>query len=223
MKHIIIAISLIIFYSLAVHSQFDYDLMINRGKDAEESEQYNMAQYYFERAIQIDSTNPIAYVNLGYLYFKKQKANVALEYFNQALSLDSLNIYALFGLAYFYENTFHSFQAVETYDKIISIESSNEYAYVGIASIYSEADNFYEAIHYYNMAIEAALKKGNHDYVGFCYYMTHVLKNELGDNKGGFLDLKKSAQYNNIPAQQILDLYRQIGIDENNIEDYNND
>lgn len=63
------------------------EIIVNLANVKDETGDYDKAIYYYTKAIESDSTNPLIYNNRGYSYFHKKDYENALADYNQALLL----------------------------------------------------------------------------------------------------------------------------------------
>lgn len=63
-----------------------------------EKEEYEVAETYTKKAIEIFPTNPQLYANLAVVYMRENKKNLAVEAFQKALQLDPQNEVAIQGI-----------------------------------------------------------------------------------------------------------------------------
>jgi tetratricopeptide (TPR) repeat protein len=88
-------------------------------------EEYEEAETYLNRAVQIDSQNPVIYYNLGLLYFSKNQLELAQKSFLQAIALKPNYIKALYNLGLIAQQTGQKDQARSYFKRILSYESDN--------------------------------------------------------------------------------------------------
>lgn len=97
---------------------FEYVLHLQKGKEMEKervatlnsyglflvsSKKLKEAEVQFKEAMQLDSTDVLAYVNLGNLYDQQGKKNEAMKKYIKAVSLDKENARAHYNLGSLYE------------------------------------------------------------------------------------------------------------------------
>ena len=89
----------------------------------------------YESAIQVNPNYVDAYVNIGTLYYNRQKFEKAQRYYRQALARDPHHAKAYFNLGNVLDELGCSDKAIELYEKAIQVDSSFSDAYFNLATI----------------------------------------------------------------------------------------
>ncbi len=89
----------------------------------------------YESAIQVNPNYVDAYVNIGTLYYDRQKFEKAQRYYRQALARDPHHAKAYFNLGNVLDELGCSDKAIELYEKAIQVDSSFSDAYFNLATI----------------------------------------------------------------------------------------
>lgn len=138
---------------------------------------YETAEKYALRAIELASKNYDAYENLGTIDAYKGNYGEAIKYYNKAIELnpDFYLAYNNLGLVYSYIGDFNS--SIFYLKKAIEINPKLSKAYNDLGTIYGQIGNFDEAIKLINKAIEI------NPYDASYYKNLAVIDKFLGDRK----------------------------------------
>jgi serine/threonine protein kinase/tetratricopeptide (TPR) repeat protein len=112
------------------------------------------AQGNLEKAIQLDSSLPAAYVTLGRIHDVSGKQELALQEFQHALELDPRNALAMRGLARAYERSGRVADAEAAYKKSVALKPDDWESYNLIGNFYDRQERYPEAIKALQRAIE---------------------------------------------------------------------
>ncbi len=108
--------------------------------------EFELAQHYYQLAINIEPQNPTTYNNLGYSYYLDQSWQNAEYYFRQALVIDPNldQAWRNLGLLFTRQGKYH--QALDTFSRLMTEpEAYNTVGYLCmIAEKYVEAERFFE-------------------------------------------------------------------------------
>jgi tetratricopeptide (TPR) repeat protein len=147
------------------------------------------ADSLFQKAIQIDSNNHLAYFFLGdmnrmnwYLSKSTDDLNRSRQNYMKAISLDSSNAQYWFFLA-------------DTYEKEAT-------SYISKDTLYINPTILNQAIYCFDKCIKADSLRGS------CYYGRSYCKNYLGDSISAFRDLKKSCELGNGVSCWLLEIHK---------------
>ena len=94
---------------------------------------FELALGAYESAIQVDPNYVDAYVNIGTLYYDRQKFEKAQRYYRQAVARDPHHAKAYFNLGNVLDELGCSDEAIELYEKAIQVDSSFSDAYFNLA------------------------------------------------------------------------------------------
>ena len=112
------------------------------------------AQGNLEKAIQLDSSLPAAYVTLGRIHDVSGKRELALQEFQHALDLDPRNAIAMRGLARAYERSGRVADAEAAYKKSVALKPDDWESYNLIGNFYDRQGKYPEAITALRRAID---------------------------------------------------------------------
>lgn len=131
MKTITTTFIIFLFISSICYSQ-DKELLLSQGKDASVKENYSLAIYYLDKAIQLDPKYWDAYTSRAHAYSMSGDYQKAIEDFNLVLKNDANCAHCYFGLANIKNVDFgDKYSSIQLYTKAIEISLSkndNEYA-----------------------------------------------------------------------------------------------
>jgi predicted Zn-dependent protease len=111
------------------------------GKLALDSGQFNKAIDYFNKALNYDPNNEIAWTNLGMALLQSGQAGASIDAFKNAEKISPENIMTLNGLAYAYLNTNEINYAKITLEKLIEQNPNYAPAYDLLSKIYASQGN----------------------------------------------------------------------------------
>ncbi|MBB5341360.1 serine/threonine-protein kinase [Tunturiibacter gelidoferens] len=112
------------------------------------------AQGNLEKAIQLDSSLPAAYVTLGRIHDVSGKRELALQEFQHALQLDPRNAMAMRGMARAYERSGRVADAEAAYKKAVALKPDDWESYNLIGNFYDRQGKYPEAITALRRAID---------------------------------------------------------------------
>ena len=95
---------------------------------------FELALRAYESAIQVNPNYVDAYVNIGTLYYDRQKFEKAQRYYRQALARDPHHAKAYFNLGNVLDELGCSDKAIELYEKAIQVDSTFSDAYFNLAA-----------------------------------------------------------------------------------------
>jgi tetratricopeptide (TPR) repeat protein len=174
-------------------------LKVNPGNAYLQEGKYDPAIADFNKAIEIDSKNSMAYNDRGVAYLKKGQHDQAIADFNKAIEIDSKNsvAYNSRGFAYFWKGQ-HD-QAIADHTKAIEIDSKNSMAYNNRGAAYLKKGQHDQAIADFNKAIEINPKYFEaYDNRGRAYEDKGQYGKAIADHtKAIEIDSKNSVAYNN--------------------------
>ena len=132
--------------------------IVGRFADEESvaNENYNLALQNYDKAIELEPQNSLAYVNRAIFYEALEEYGKALDDYNKALELDPKNKEALQSRGDLYSKLKDPSKAAKDYE--LSMEGENKkfdgFDYVNLGDKYKEANDFPNAIENYTKAIE---------------------------------------------------------------------
>ncbi len=137
----------------------------------------------FQKAIDINPNNDIAFYNMGVSYSKKGDYDKAIECYQKAIDINPNFDIALNAMGYAYSKKEDYDKAIECYQKAIDINPNFDIALNAMGYVYSEKGVYEKAIEYYKKGIDinpnddeafynmgnAYLKKGVYEKAIECY------------------------------------------------------
>jgi Flp pilus assembly protein TadD len=118
---------------------------------------YSEAKVYFERYVELDSTNPRILGNISAIYSKLNNKEKSFWALKRAADVNTLNpaIYINLGVAYSQRGDTST--AMKMYKKALSMDSTRSKAYANLGSLLMRQNNFIEAANNFNKAIDYGL------------------------------------------------------------------
>jgi Tfp pilus assembly protein PilF len=178
----------------------DHLVLTKRGVEAIKAGKADSAQWYFEQAIQADSTYYKAYFNLGLLYEGLEQETEAIDYFEKVIALEPNNEKAYRHIAVLTYQQGQLEEAARHFTALtqISPENPNYHNFLGTVLMHQEK---YEAsIAYYDTAQAHGLQDAMMYYHrGFCFV-------KLGKPNQAQEDLRRAIQLDNTLARAHTEL-----------------
>jgi Tfp pilus assembly protein PilF len=143
----------------------------------------------FQKAVDLDSDNKDAFIELGKIYTTKGNP-IALKYFDNALTLDSLDFNARMAKAYFFQSKNQLKEAILEYKKILAIDPRYENALFNMGLMYLDSDSLDQAYNHFNIVINEAPTFYK------AYYYRGFIAEKRGDNTAALKDFKQSLEFN---------------------------
>lgn len=143
----------------------------------------------FQKAVDLDSDNKDAFIELGKIYTNKGNP-VALKYFDNALILDSLDFNARMAKAYYFQTKNQLKEAVAEYKKILALDPRYENALFNMGLLYLDSDSLDQAYYHFNVV--------THEAPTFykAYYYRGFIAEKRGDNAAALKDFKQALEFN---------------------------
>lgn len=116
----------------------------NKGMDQSESDNYEKAIEYFEKAVKEDSEFAFAWDNLGISYRKLNNYDKAIECYKKSLEIDPKGLMPLQNIAIVYQYKKEYQKAIDAYSKLAEIDKNNPEVYYGIGNVYANDLKEYE-------------------------------------------------------------------------------
>ncbi|CAD8195646.1 unnamed protein product [Paramecium octaurelia] len=176
---------------------------------------YEMKNYVdalldYDKAIELDATDPKIYYNRGILYQDIRNLQQALLNYNQAIHLDQRNPKFYYNRGNLYSDMGNKEQALLDYDKVIQLNPNDEITEMGSQE---------KALFDYNQALLLNPMDAK------TYINRGILNNFLGNNQQALFDYNKSIELdplNNLAYINRGILYDELGNKEFALIDYNN-
>lgn len=186
------------------------DAWFYRGMVKKEVNDTSSAIRFFKRAVETNSQNFEAYMQLGNIFYN-QGDELALLYFNNAQRVAPESLEPQFNLAHFHRRKGDFKQALKEYRKIVLQDPQNPLIHKHLAYVYMEMDSFQKSARFFNRATKFDPQNGNNFYglgraldtIAFAY------------RKNGDLD---SAEANWIRAKRSFE--NAIGLDDQDTESF---
>ena len=127
--------------------------IVNEGMQHFENGDYDYARTLFDKAIEINPTNPILYSYKGDIFYKEKKYEDAIECYNKALKFNPKYVDVLKDKGSCLDHLGKYEDAIECYNKALDISPTNFDIYIYKGTIYEDLKNFEKALECYNKAI----------------------------------------------------------------------
>src|SRR2546423_1079655 len=163
------------------------------GRHAEAEESYT-------RALEIDSSYPFAYNNIGVVIWHKSDTKNAINSFRRALQVPSPPVEARLNLALALFRRKHIDLSLEAYRQVLSSAPEHPVAWNGIGLILVELGKYSDARNAFARAIQA-----NPDFAEAHYNLSFTLSN-LGDFRGALREPKRALSLDPMYTPQKLEL-----------------
>ena len=115
---------------------------------------YARAESHFIRSLQIDSTQPHAWNNLGNIQQLHNDLDAARSSFEQSIAADSLFVDAHFNLAVTYQRQKAWPSALQSFRTVLSIDPQYARGYLGLAAVYEATDSTFLALKAYRQFLD---------------------------------------------------------------------
>lgn len=90
-----------------------------------DAEKPKLAENSFLESIKLDSTNPLAFINLGNLYDQQEKKQAALQQYLKAISVDPQNLIAHYNLGLLYAEQGKPLEAKKEFEAALKTDSTD--------------------------------------------------------------------------------------------------
>ena len=144
---------------------------LNRGNTSFEQEDYEKAKNCYEKVLEIDSNDVVAWSGLGYAYYEKNNYQEAIRCYKRALEIDPNYALAWANLGIVRDDQKNYQEAIRCYKKALEFNQNFVQIWNNLGSIYSYQKNFQETI----SCFEKVLEIDSNDVVawsglGYAYY-----------------------------------------------------
>ena len=143
----------------------------------------------FQKAVDLDSDNKDAFIELGKIYTNKGNP-IALKYFDNALNLDSLDFNIRMAKAYYFQSKNQLKEAVAEYKKILLIDPRYENALFNMGLMYLDSDSLDQAYYHFNIVVNEAPTFYK------AYYYRGFIAEKRGENAAALKDYKQALEFN---------------------------
>lgn len=132
----------------------NYYFLISWGMSLEKFNQFEQAGEKYEKAVEFDPQNELAYACLGSLYYKMNEYYKATRSFEKALELNPKNIIALEKLGQINFDEEHYVEAIRYFNLVLKYSAKLVETYGKIGQAYFLEGNIQKANEYYQKAVE---------------------------------------------------------------------
>jgi tetratricopeptide (TPR) repeat protein len=173
------------------------------GMIFKEQEDPNRAINAFQKAVDIDSDNKDAFLELGKLFTDKGSP-LAIKYFDNALLIDSLDFNAMMAKAYYFQTKKETNKALDIYKNILAHDPRYEVALFNLGLIYFETDSLDKADAHFNMVIQESPTFYK------AYYYHGAIAEKKGDKEAAIKNYKQALEFNST-YDKAVDAMRRLG------------
>jgi tetratricopeptide (TPR) repeat protein len=174
------------------------------GMYLKEQNDIDKATIAFQKAVDLDSDNKDAFIELGKIYTNKGNP-LALKYFDNALIIDSLDFNVLMAKAYYFQTKNQKNEAIGVYKKIINYDPRYENALFNLGLLYFDMDSIDKAQAHFNMVI------GEAPTFYKAYYYRGLIAEKQGDKSAALKDFKQCLEFNSTYDKAIDGVKRLSG------------
>lgn len=173
------------------------------GMIFKEQNDENRAINAFQKAVDIDSDNKDAFIELGKLFTDKGNP-IAIKYFDNALLIDSLDFNAMMAKAYYFQTRKQNKEAVDIYRQILSHEPRYEVALFNLGLIYFDTDSLDKADTHFNMVIKESPTFFK------AYYYRGAIAEKRGNKEVAIKNYEQALQFNST-YDKAVEAMRRLG------------
>lgn len=134
------------------HNPKSYRIWNNLGIEAEKQGKVELAKKAYEQATLLDSTNPVAFHNLGVVFLRENNFERAEFYFKTAIEKDKKFFYSYLLLAKLYWDNKQLDKAKEILKKYLTVGERADIYFV-LSQLYKEENNIEESTKYLSEAL----------------------------------------------------------------------
>jgi tetratricopeptide (TPR) repeat protein len=123
------------FYNLSLGIREDENVLnkigeihFMKGLEAYSQKEYRTAISEFNESLKTNPSNPVAYTNMGYIYYDMNQLDKAYEYFNKAIQLSPKYANAYYGLGLVFKKRGDMQSAKKYFKKYLEIEPSGTFS-----------------------------------------------------------------------------------------------
>jgi len=174
----------VVLYSRAmVLNDTDYDSPLNLAVCYFQLTDYDSAEIFCRKAIELDDSMPHAYTNLGAVLDRKGKNYEAIEMYNKSLERDSRQPMVLMNLGAAYRRVDKLTSAIRSYQQALELEPGSAEALERLGFCHFFKGDYDTALQFYEAAIQADSRLAvAHRGIGIVYmaqYLKDRRKTEL--------------------------------------------
>lgn len=156
-----------------------------RGTTYFHLKKYNDAIKNFNKSVELDSTNYLAWMGLGIVHENTQRFNSAKNYYQKALNDPKLSKSVHLNLGLLCTKWDKYDEAIREYNEVLAIDETEISAYFGRGNVFTLQRKFNAAIDDYNHVIQSEPKNK------LAYNARGLAKQKLGLNEAAIVDFKK--------------------------------
>lgn len=189
---------------------------IRSGNRYYDKKDYQNALESYNRAVELDENNAVAYYNRGCVFSRQKEYNKAIADYSKAIELDKNYVNAYYGRGIVYGEQGKYDKAIEDYSRTIELDKNYAYAYNNRGIVFYEQREYEKAIEDYSKAIEL----DENDAVA--YYNRGIVYDEQGKYDKAIEDYSRATEldinYKNAYLNRAY-VYRLLGENEKALED----
>lgn len=159
------------------------------GMILKEQNDENRAINAFQKAVDLNSDNKDAFIELGKLFTNKGNP-LALKYFDNALLIDSLDVNAMMAKAYYYQTKNQLNEAIAEYKKILNHDPRYEVALFNLGLMYLDKDSLEQAYRHFDIVI-----KESPTFYKAYYYRGYIYEKK-GEKELALKNYKQALEFN---------------------------
>ena len=178
------------------------------GDIAYDLAEYRKAIFYYEKALEIDSSDFFTYYIIGFTYSQIQENEKAIKFYNKSIHKYSKYARVHHDLGLVYKDLNDYLSAIDSFNKAIQIKKDYWMAYENLGHTYSAMKNYKMARKSYEMAVQINPKNGDP------YVNIGVNFSDQGDYKNSINFYKKALYINPESSYALVNLgvvYRKLG------------
>lgn len=182
--------------------------LIRLGSENYRIKNYELAQSYFEKVIELDNRNVDALLFLGIINFEMRRFKESLDYFGKALLFNRGNPVIFLNMGTVYKEIGDYENAFLCYRKAISLNPNFAEAYNHIGTLFQENGQFDIAEEYYKKALSL-----NPDFPDV-YYNIGVLLKDKGESNEALRYLSRALEINPYFSESLInigEIYKEAG------------
>jgi tetratricopeptide (TPR) repeat protein len=139
------------------------------GLICQESNEFDQAILFYQKALQLDPALVSAYYNLGSVFQEKRQPDDAVTYYQKALELNPTLADAWNALGVIFQEKGQSEDAIRHYQKAVALDPDLADAYYNLGKVFWETGRRDEAITYYQKALQLNPNSAEvYNNLGFC-------------------------------------------------------
>lgn len=158
----------------------------------------------FQKAVDLNSDNKDAFIELGKLFTDKGNS-LALKYFDNALLIDSLDFNARMAKAYYFQTKNQLNEAIAEYKKILEYDPRYEVALFNLGLMYLDKDSLDQAYRHFDIVIKESPTFFK------AYYYRGFIHEKKGEKELALKNYKQALEFNS-GYDKALDGLKRMGV-----------